>query len=271
MNDPRWTSQFGPWALVTGASSGIGEQFARLLARRGLNLILVARRQRALEALRSELAGVEVEVCVADLSATPLPEELLAKATEREVGLVVSNAGGGTPGRFLDAPVSDLLSGIRLNVAAHLQLAQAFGRPMAMRGRGGLLFVSSTGALQGVPGLVNYSAAKAYTINLAEGLNRELKPQGVHVTTLLPGPTDTPLIRQTDGFDVDRMPMAPMRPEAVAAEGLAALRRNRPTHIAGRLNRVMAAMPRRVSAAMWAMLMRRMMPSLSAPALTARS
>lgn len=257
MSRPRW----GRWAIVTGASSGIGEAFAQELAREKHDLVLVARRLDRLERLATSLAanhGVEVRAVELDLSHPERLSSLFEVTSSLDVGLVVSNAGGGQMGHLLSSDIEDQLATVRLNIDAHLRLVHHYGRRLVARGRGGLLLISSTSALQGVPYLASYSAAKAFTVNLAEALRFELAGTGVQLTTLLPGPTATPML--TDNLDAAKMPMRPMSPAAVAREGLQALAQNRATHIAGASNRMMAKLPRALAVQLWASLMRRLAP-----------
>lgn len=159
---------------------------------------------------------------------------------------------------------------LRLNVKAHLDLAHHFGHHLAQRKRGGLLLLSSTAGLQGIPFSAEYAAAKAYVLTLGEALHSEFQQKGVHVTVLLPGATDTPMLRAT-GLNPDKLPVKPMSPQQCVAEGLAALSANRATHIAGRLNRVMAAlMPRSLAIRMYGSLTQQFMGTRNAPATSAR-
>lgn len=241
--------RFGPWAIVTGASSGIGKEFARQLAAKGLNLILAARRLSLLEEHGRQLKkefGVDYRAVKVDLADEDFLETLEAATRNLEVGLVISNAGGIRFGELLTAEPADLERNVRLNVASHLRLVHRYGQELANRGRGGVLLVSSMAGLQGTPYMSDYSAAKAYLLNLGEALHFELGKSGVHVTVLIPGPTDTPMLADS-GSDPKDMPMKPMSARQCAEEGLAALAANRATHIAGRLNRTMMALiPRSV-------------------------
>jgi short-subunit dehydrogenase len=254
--------------MITGASSGIGEEFARQLAASGLHLVLVARRISALEALGSDLAhtfGIQYRAVGLDLTT----DDVLAKLTEAthdlDIGLVISNAGAMTPGDFLSMDHQTLQRDLRLNVQAHLDLTHHFGQYLAQRGRGGLLLVASTTGLQGVPFAAEYAAAKAYVLSLGEALHVEFQKVGVHVTVLSPGATDTPLIAAS-GFDPATMPMKPMATKQCVAEGLAALSANRATHIPGSLNRIMAAiLPRSLATRTYGSMMRRTIAGRSAP------
>lgn len=188
--DPR-LRRYGPWAVVTGASDGIGRQFARQLAARGLHLVLVARRKESLEALAAELSqetGVSTLVLAADLSAPAAIEALVAATRPLEVGLLVAAAGFGGGGGFLDRPLDEELAMIDVNCRAVAALCHHFGARFAAQGRGGLVLLSSLLAFQGVPRAANYAATKAYVQSLAEGLRGELRPLGVDVIAAAPGP-----------------------------------------------------------------------------------
>lgn len=262
------TSTFGPWAMITGASSGIGEEFARQLAASGLHLVLVARRLSALEALGSELArtfGIQYRAVGLDLTTDDALVKLTEVTQDLDIGLVISNAGAMTAGDFLLMDYQALQSDLRLNVQTHLDLTYHFGQRLAQRGHGGLLLVASTTGLQGVPFAAEYAAAKAYVLSLGEALHVEFQKVGVHVTALSPGATDTPMIAAS-GFDPATMPKKPMATRQCVAEGLAALSTNRATHIPGRLNRLMAAiMPRSLATRMYGSMMRRTLAGRSVP------
>lgn len=232
---------FGPWALVTGASSGIGKEFARQLAASGLNLVLVARRLPLLEEVGRTLAdeyGIDYRAVGLDLSQEDFLERLEIITHDLEIGLVVSNAGAAHPGAFLSSDPDGLHQTIRLSVLAHLDLVHHFGGKMVTRKRGGIVLLSGMGASQGVPYMANDSATRAYVLTLGETLNTELKKQHVHVTVLLPGPTQTAL-SDTVGFDANSSPLPMMKVEQTVSEGLAALSANRPSHLSGALYRIM--------------------------------
>jgi uncharacterized protein len=257
--------KFGPWAIVTGASSGIGKEFARQLAASGFNIVLVARRLSTLEELGNRLDaefGVQYRAVEVDLAEEHFLSTLEEATHDLDIGLVVSNAGTWMLGDFVTMDARVLQRSLNLNVRAHLDVAHYFGQRLARRGRGGLLLTASTAGLQGIPFSAEYAAAKAYVLTLGEGLHKELQKVGVHVTVLLPGATDTPLLAAS-GFDLPAF-LKPMSPEQCVAEGLAALSANRATHIAGRMNRMLAAlMPRRLAT--------RMYGSMSAQVLEKRS
>ena len=235
--------QFGPWALVTGASSGIGKEFAQQIAASGINVMLVARRDALLAELGhaiTEEFDVQYRALSMDLSEEGFMAGLAEATHDIDIGLVVSNAGTGNSGEFLKLDRQLLQKTLRLNTMAHLDIAHHFGAKLAERRRGGLLFVGAMGADKGLPYMANDGGAKAYVQSFSEGLHVELKPLGVHVTVLPPGPTDTPVIAKL-GLTPDTMPMKPMAVEQCVSEGLKALQENRSMIIPGRLNRIMNA------------------------------
>ena len=236
--------QFGPWAVVTGASSGIGREFARQLAASGINVVLVARREALLEEAGREFAkayGVEWRAITVDLSEEGFLEKLAQATQDLDIGLVVSNAGTAQPGEFLKLDRNELVKLLRLHTLAHFDIAHHFGRRLAERGRGGIVLCGAMGALQGIPYMANDSAGKAYVQTLGECLHVELKPLGVAVSVLIVGPTQTAIIDKF-GLDPKTMPMKPMPVEQCVYEGLEALRKNRATHLSGRMNRIMDAL-----------------------------
>ena len=252
--------RFGPWALVTGASSGIGREFARQIAASGINVVLVARREALLDEVGRAIAKdfkVQYRTVVADLSQAGFLENLAKATDDLDIGLVVSNAGTGNPGEFLKIDREELESLLRLNTLAHLDIAHHFGQKLASRGRGGLLLVGAMGASNGLPYMANDGAAKAYVHSFGEALHVELKPLGVHVTVLPPGLTETPVIAKF-GLSPDTMPMKPMKVEQCVSEGLKALEENRSMIIPGRLNRIMnAVVPGSVARGMAASMLRK--------------
>jgi len=186
--------KYGPWGIVTGASSGIGAEFARQLARRGLHLLLVARRKERLERLASELQElhpIDVRIAVSDLSRENFLQPIRRAAKGIDVGLLVNNAGYGLAGHFLENEPSAERNMIHVNCVAPTVLAHEFGRPMAARKRGGIIFVASVLGYLPVPYMANYGATKAYNLFLAESLWQELRPAGIDVLALSPGPTAT--------------------------------------------------------------------------------
>ncbi len=216
---------YGPWALITGASSGIGAEFARQVAAQGLNLVLVARREARLRSLARALEAahpIQVKIIPVDLTALDFLPVIQQATDDLEIGLLVNNAGVMPTGRFLDHNLEDEVRQLDLNNRAPLILAHHFGRKMAERGRGGILFLASMVAFQGTPSVAHYAATKAFDLVLAEGLHVELKPAGVDVLAVAPGFTATEL---ADELDFSGLPIKPMRVEPVVRAALRALGR----------------------------------------------
>jgi short-subunit dehydrogenase len=242
---------YGPWAVVTGASSGIGEHFARQLAAEGLHLVLVARRAQRIERLAVELRGahgVEVEALPLDLGRSDFLEPILAACAGKEVGLVVSNAGTGLKGPHHEAPPEKLGAMLDVNCRAPMLLARAFAPRLIERGRGGFLITGSLEAYQGFPYSAAYAATKAFVRSLGESLWFELREHGVDALVLNPGATDTEIL-PNQGIDPDDM-VGLMPPQRVAQLALARLGRG-PVTISGITNRilvgVLSTLPRRLA------------------------
>jgi len=242
--------RYGPWALVAGASSGLGEAFARELAARGLHLLLVARRAGALDALAARLRGehgVEVATLAADLGGPDLGERAARLAEGREVGLLVYNAAHSVIGPFLERPLDGQLRVLDVNCRGPLVLAHLLGGRMAGRGRGGILLMASLAGSQGNPLLASYAASKAFNLVLAEGLWEELGARGVDVAACRAGATRTPAFEATR----PRASVPLLEPREVVLPALAALGRG-PSVVPGALNRLAAfafarLLPRRTS------------------------
>src|ERR1700675_759828 len=236
--------RFGPWALVTGASSGIGKEFAQQIAASGINIVLVARREDLLKEVGVEFSkryGVELRAVVLDVSREDFIRQLASATDDLDIGLVVSNAGTGNPGEFLKLDRQLLEETLRLNTMSHLDIAHYFGGKLAERRRGGLILVGAMGAENGIPCMANDGGAKAYVHSLGEALHYEFKPLGVYVTVLAAGFTNTAVLDKF-GLDPKTMPMKPMSVEQCVSEGLSGLRKNRSKVIPGRLNRILNAL-----------------------------
>jgi uncharacterized protein len=237
-------NRFGPWALVTGASSGIGKEFARQIAASGINIVLVARREDLLNEIGVQFSKryrVEHRVLVLDVSREDFIGRLASATDDLDIGLVVSNAGTGNPGEFLKHDRQLLHDTLRLNTIAHLDITHHFGQKLGERRRGGIIFVGALGAENGIPWMANDGGAKAYVHSLGEALHYEFKPLGVYVTLLAAGVTNTAVIDKF-GLDPKTMPMKPMSVEQCVSEGLSGLGKNRSRVVPGRLNRIINAL-----------------------------
>ena len=229
---------YGPWALVTGSSSGIGEEFANQLAAAGINVVLAARRADKLEGIARRLRldhGVEVKTVPVDLTGEKFLDILRVVTDPLDIGLVVSNAGGAASGALVSRDIDDVDWLLRLNVRAPTLIANHYGQALAKRGKGGLLFVSSSVAYQSTPLMAEYGATKAHQLYLGEALNGELKRHGVDVTVLSAGPTRTPMIETMDEMDFSKVPVSWMESPAVVRAGLEALGKHRSV-VPGRIN-----------------------------------
>jgi short-subunit dehydrogenase len=232
-------------ALITGASSGIGEAFARALKARGHRLVLVARRRERLEALAAQLGEDPTSVLVSDLARPGAAEAILAEVTRRrfEVDLLVNNAGVGHTARFHEQPNDRIASMLDVNVRAVVEMTRAFLPAMVERGRGQILNVASNAAFQPVPYLAIYAATKAFVLSFSEGLSTELEGTGVTVQALCPGLTRTEFLEvsetHTQGLLVGRMPA--MTAAQVVSVSLKALDRGRVRVVPGLPNRALAA------------------------------
>lgn len=262
------TKQFGPWALVTGANSGIGAAFAQKLAAQGYNIVLVGRREAALEQAAKAITRdhpIETHIVVADLTSPDFLARISEQTKDLDIGLLVSNAGDDAMGAMLRVELPRLKQMLSLNTQSHLELAHYFGRIFEKRGAGGILFVSSTAGLQGTPYLANYAGSKAYILNLGMALNYEMRGTGVNVTVLVPGPTKTPGLTDRPDLPIATLPAPQMKPETVAKIGLRALAKNKPYVVAGMANRAMAFAGRIIGQTggrnMWGALVKSIVPA----------
>lgn len=243
--DSRFQSRYGPWAVVTGASDGIGRELALGAASRGLSVVVCARRRPALDELAARLEkdfGVDVLVVDADLGNREGVAKLLEATAGLDVGLFAAAAGFGTSGNFLDGVLEDELGMIDVNCRAVAELSHTFGRRLVERGRGGIVLFSSLVAFQGVPRAANYAATKAYVQSFAEALALELAPSGIDVLASAPGPVNSGFASRA------RMIMGSAATPRVVAEGtLNALGRSRvvrPGWLSKLLELSLATLPR---------------------------
>lgn len=232
------------WVLITGASSGFGEEFARQYARQGHPLVLVARRldrlQAMAEALRGQF-GIEVVVERVDLSDVAEVGELHLRLGRRgiTIDILINNAGHGLQGPFLEASLEATLAMVQVDVASLTAVTHVFGQDMRTRGRGSILLVSSLLAYQGVQNFAVYAAAKAYVLRLGEALHRELKRDGVTVTALCPGLSDTGFAKTAQMKITPALRLLMMQPGAVVRAGIRALRAGRMSVVPGFFNKMM--------------------------------
>jgi short-subunit dehydrogenase len=230
------------WVLITGASSGFGEEFARQYAEQGHSLVLVARRldrlQNLAEALRQQFR-IEVVVEQVDLADVAAITRLHQRLRERGIAidLLINNAGHGLQGAFLDGPLDAALAMVQLDVASLTAVTHVFAQEMRARKRGQILLVASLLAYQGVENFAVYAAAKAYVLRLGEALHRELKPQGVTVTTLCPGMSDTGFASAAHQTLTPALKRLMMKPAPVVRAGIRALQAGRISVVPGWANR----------------------------------
>jgi uncharacterized protein len=244
MTNSAAVSAAHPVALITGASAGIGTEFAKRLAERGYDLILSARRRDRLDELagrlRAEHGGIRVEVIVADLAGIDAPAQIAAETARLglQVDLLVNNAGFGTHGRFESLPADRERDEVMVNVEALVALTHAYLPAMLERGSGGVINVASTAAFQPVPYMAVYAATKAFVRSFSEALHEEVRKRGVRVLALCPGPT------ATEFFDISvAPPRGPIRTvRDVVTTGLRAYDAGVPVRIDGPSNRIVIAL-----------------------------
>jgi short-subunit dehydrogenase len=235
--------KYGPWAVVAGASEGLGAAFARAIAGRGINLLLLARRADALEAVAEPLRGqVDVRTAALDLGAADLAARLEALTDGLDVGLCVYNAAASHIGPFLERSLADKQAILDVNCRGPLIAADVFGRRFVARGRGGIVLMSSLTAFWGSPLIATYGATKAFNLSLGEALWFELGPQGVDVLACCAGATRTPGFLRSLG---ERRGPPSMAPDAVAEEALAALG-GPPSMVPGVINKMASQLLRRL-------------------------
>ena len=237
------------WTLITGASSGIGEAFARKLASQGKNVLLVARTESKLAALCNELGranNVNAQYVALDLTEKDAPTKLFDETTRRnlEVEMLINNAGFGSMGDFLELDLERELEMIDLNIKALVALTHLFLKPMRERGGGSIINVASTAGFQPVPYMTTYAATKAFVLSFSDALWEENRAHGIKIMALCPGVTDT------NFFVASEMERPPMRisqtPEQVVETAFKGLKRGRGHVISGWANYFLAESERLV-------------------------
>jgi short-subunit dehydrogenase len=220
--------KYGPWALVAGASVGLGASFAYELAEKGLNIALIARKPGPLEEFAADLQhryAVSVKTIPLDLADPDMLKTIAAQTADLEIGLLVYNTAYMLIGSFLEHPLDKQLRSIDVNCRGPLTLAHHFGQKMTERKRGGIILMSSLSGLQGAAWLASYGATKAFNIVLAEGLWYELKDKGVDVLVCCAGAIATPNYTASQPIALGGMAPKPLTTETVAREAVAALGR----------------------------------------------
>ncbi|MFT4797285.1 MAG: short-subunit dehydrogenase [Sulfitobacter sp.] len=227
-------------ALITGASSGIGEELARHFARQNFDLVITARRESNLNALAEELRGkVSVTVVSCDLAERAGVDALLDAVAEIDIDVLVNNAGIAYSGSFSSQEDDKIQNLINLNIVAVTRLTHHLLPKMINRGMGRIMNVASVASFQPVPSLAAYAASKAYVLSLTESLSEELRGTGVSVTALCPGLTKTPLLDEVQGFDVPAGIAS--TPADVAREGYDALMNREVIRVPGIANQAALA------------------------------
>lgn len=236
-----FAAKYGPWALVAGASDGVGAAFAEGIAERGVNVVLLARRQSNLDAVAArigERTGVQTRCLAVDLAAEGAVGAVVSGTEDLDVGLLVYCAGADPHYRpFLDSPIEAAETMVRRNCTVPMQLCHHYAPAMVQRGTGGIVLFGSGAGLVGGPNMVAYGASKAFDMVLAEALWAELHGHGVDVLGLILGKTDTPALRRleyTRGqlVSLDDVPAGAVTVESVIAEAFENLA-NGPTHFVG--------------------------------------
>ncbi len=241
----EFAKRYGLYALVTGASEGIGRCFAEELAKAGVNVVLVARREDLLHTLATHLEGTYGVLCPvigADLASPEQVEDVFQITDQIDVGLIVCNAGFGTAGNFLDGDIDTELNMLSLNCVAVTRMVHHFGLKFKHKGRGGVVLLSSIVATQGVARSAHYAATKAYIQSLGEGLQQEWHGSGVDLLIVAPGPVETGFAKRSN-IQLGKSES----PDVIARQSLKALGRQkviRPGVLAKVLSLALSTAPR---------------------------
>lgn len=229
------------YALITGASSGFGVDFADILAKEGKNLIITARRVQNLEEVKTKIEkkyAVAVEIIPADLSTSQGVQELIDKTNEFEVDVLINNAGFGVYGKYHESEWEKINKMIQVDITALAHLTHAFGNRMKKLGRGHILLVGSVAAFQATPTYAAYAASKSFVLSLGEALNFELKKHGVNITVLNPGITATEFLKVSGQKQTFYQKIFMMQSYPVALTGIKAMFKKRTYVVAGLANKL---------------------------------
>lgn len=238
------------WAVVTGASGGLGEAYARELASQGSNVVLVARSVDKMEALAAELSagqGIDTMILPCNLSDPDARATLVEKLDTLDIHTLVNNAGFGTMGMFGELERSRIIDEVELNVVALTQLTHAVVPKMVARGQGTIINVASLAAFQPMPQMATYAATKSYVLNFTSALWGEMEGTGVRVVCICPGPTDTSFFDNAGNGEVMKQRRSP---EQVVATTFDALRAGKPYAVDGLGNKVLSKLSRFVPTAL---------------------
>jgi short-subunit dehydrogenase len=246
----KFAERYGPWALVTGAASGLGAEFCHQLAAGSINCIMVDIQEEILINYGSALSneyGIETRAISTDLANEKFLDDILPVIDGLDIGLLINNAGYGSIGNFLSTGLDEKLRTLNVNCRASLILTHHFSKLMNDRGRGGIILLSSISAFQGTPLLANYAGTKAYNLVFGEALWDELRHKNIDVLAVLPGSTNTPAFNSVNPSMDAVKGMPYMEPGQVVSESLNTLGR-KPSLVTGKANRVIGfAMTRLLS------------------------
>jgi uncharacterized protein len=253
----KFHESYGPWAVVTGASSGIGQEMANCLAKAGFHMVLIARSEEILRDMAQDLSGrfnTQSRVLALDLSDERSYEEIATSTDDLDVGLLVYSAGFGDSGLFIDSDLPNQFQMVDVNCRMLMGVSHLFAKRFAQQRRGGMVLMSSLVGFQGVPHTAHYAATKAYVQSLAEGLHFELAPYGVDVIASAPGPIHSGFAKKANM----NLTLA-QKPSDVAEETLLALGRGitvRPGFLSKFLEFSLCFLPRRFRVQMMGLIMK---------------
>lgn len=230
---------YGEWAVVTGASSGVGKEIAQELASKGFNLVLIARDTNRLNAIASDMESnfhIQTKILSIDFAKKDTFDEIIKCCKDLEVGILINSAGYALHGTFVDHTLQEELDLLQVNSTMPLMLAHHFSKQMKERGKGAIVFLSSIMALAGASGWASYNASKAHNLILSEGIGEELKHYGVDVIALTPGSINSGFQERSGTKNLS----IALSPKKVAKCGLWMLGCKKRTHTAGFINKIIA-------------------------------